>query len=270
MKINNLPLSWYVDKLNNDEPFSLGHYGDGEWQAIFRRTIGCGYTKNCEGTLYGDELSDQMAESLKYNHPNFYFASPNTFKKVPEYFVYEVMADKVMKDMGVDIEFVEKNIWNEAMYKAELYPLIKALRNKNLCIIGNKNLRLLTFLGYDNFIEIGYPNCFTDGTLAKAYNQAVRYGQRGVFLVAAGIPATLLVQKLHSVLHDSWVIDMGSIWDGFVGIGGQRPTRREFYKHPETWKEWRDKNLQEIPWEINSVPVVEWYGMGSKEINPNL
>jgi hypothetical protein len=177
---------------------------------------------------------------------------------------YDTMVDKMLNIIGEDIEFYEKDIWHKEMCNANLYPLIRAIRSKNTVIIGNKMLRGLTFLKYSKFIEVDYPNCFDD--LNRVANEILYYNQPGVYVFACGIPATLFVQAVHGKIENSWFIDMGSIWDGFVGIGGQRPTRRELYKNPGIWKEWRDKNLQEINWEQKEMPLVEWHGMGSKEI----
>jgi len=261
MIIHDYPIDWYVDKLNNKEPFSLGMFGDGEWQCIFN-AYGDRFSANCEGTIYSQELTRQMNESLKFKSDNFYFAAPDTFQKVPEYFHYEGMVDKI-----TDVEFVEKNMWNKAMYEAKLYPLIKALRDKNLCIISNSALRDLTFLDYDHYIGIDYPNCFPQ--LEETTQKILDYGREGVYLFACGIPASLFVQAVHGKIPNSWFIDLGSIWDGFVGIGGQRATRREFYLHPETWLEWVNENLKDIEWH-RELPKRNWHGMGSLDINPNL
>ncbi len=242
MKLLEHPMDWYLEKLRNNEYFSMGMYGDGEWQAIFNASLQGGFDKNCEGTIYDTKLCQEMLESLKFKSANFYFSTPITFKKVPEFYKYETWIDETLKRLEVDIEFVEKNVWNEEMKAGRLGPLIKELKKKKICIISNEALRGLTFLNYDKFIEIGYPNCYLDGTLDKAYTEAVKTDCE-VYIIAAGIPATLLVQRLHESLKNSFILDLGSIWDGFVGIGAQRSFRANLYANPELYKEWRAKNL---------------------------
>ena len=260
MNIKNLPVSWYVDKIQNGEPFSLGHYGDGEWQCIFNQHRQR-FTANCEGTQYTPELSKALDESLKFKSENFYFATPAMLAKYP-YQEYAKLIDQI-----TDIEFVEKNVWNDAMCNGELGSLIRAFREKNVCIISNRMLRGLTFLNYDKYIEIGYPDCFD--SLERVTKEILDYGKEGIYLFACGIPASLFVQAVHGKIPNSWFLDLGSIWDGFVGIGGQRATRREFYLHPETWHEWVNKNLGDIEWP-RRMPRVNWYGMGSLDINPKI
>ncbi len=262
MNIVRHEVSWYVEKIKKGEPFSIGMYGDGEWQCIFNKAFNDGFRENCEGTTYTKELSESMLGSLKFNEPNFYFATSGMlwdgdFKR------YGKLIDKL-----TNIEFHEKGVWNEAMYKCELYEFIKEARNHNVCIVGNKNLKKLTFLKYKKFIEVGYPNCY--GEMDRAIRECLDYGSPGIYIFACGIPATLFVQKLHNKIKDSWFLDTGSIWDTFVGIGGQRATRRELYQNPEQWKEWRDNTLKDIYWSIKELPMINWYGMGSKEIYQQL
>ena len=224
----------------------MGMLGDGEWQAIFNHVFKRNYTANCEGTNYVPELCQKLAESLTFKSPNFYFSAPDTFKKVREYFEYERLADLACKRMGAEIEFVEKNIWNKMMCEAKLGQLIKQLRQMDVYVVSNKALRKLDFLNYKGFYEIGYPNCYTDGTLQKAGDDILKDKKPGVYIIAAGIPAILLAQRLHNQIPNSWFIDMGSIWDTFVGIGGQRPTRRHLYSHPEEYAKWREDNLKDV------------------------
>jgi hypothetical protein len=257
MNIKNYELSWYIDKIKNNEHFSLGMYGDGEVQCILN-SFGDRFKENCEGTLYTKELSKAMAESLKFKAPNFYFSASEDLRSLG----YDKKLDQI-----TDIEFVEKDMWHKAMCAGGLYPLIEEFRKHNVCIIGNENLKKLTFLNYDKFIDIGYPNCFEK--LEQTKKEILDYGKEGIYVFACGIPATLFVQSVHDQIPNSWFLDLGSIWDGFCGIGGQRPTRRELYKHPETWLEWVDKNLKDIKWN-RVLPFVTWYGMGSADINPQI
>lgn len=248
MKLKEHPMEWYLDKMRKNEYFSLGMFGDGEWQAIFNASgvAGRKFEANCEGTKYDPKLCEELLESLKYEGKDFLFSAPNTFKIHNQYLIYEKWVDQTLEQLGVDIEFVEKNVWNEEMKAGGLSPLIKELRKKNVCVISNEKMKGLDFLRYDKFIKISYPNCYLDGSLDRAYEEAIAYGKPGVYLIAAGIPAALLAQKLHKAIPESFVLDLGSIFDGFVGTGGQRSFRANLYENPDQMKEWRQKNLHDI------------------------
>ena len=129
------------------------------------------------------------------------------------------------------MEFYEKEVWDLAMKACELQEFWKSL--KNVVFIGNKYHRGLTFLNYEHFIEIGFPNCYTDGSWERAYEEAMAHGKPGIYLVSGGLSTALLIQRLHGKIPNSCFLDLGSIWDVFVGIGAQRGFRNYMYEDKE-------------------------------------
>ena|SRR3990167_9426795 len=238
MTVLNKPLDWYIEKIKNKEYFSQGMFGDGEWEAIFHTRVGL---SNAEETKYTPELCAELKKSLHFKADNFFFSVPQGLDR-PEVFGPSRI-NNFLRLEGLNIEFYEKDMWDQAMKSGELKKFIDLLRTQNVCIISNKALRGLHFLGYDKFIEISYPNCYLDGSLDRAYDEAIAYGKPGVYIIAAGLPAALLVQKLHGKIPNSWFLDLGSIWDGFVHIGAQRGFRAALYEDKKKYFEWFDRNL---------------------------
>jgi len=152
--------------------------------------------------------------------------------------------EKYLKRKNLEIEFYEKEIWNNEMITEGLVPFIRQLREMNVIIVSNKHLRKLRFLNYDRFIEISYPNCFQD--LETTIKQCRGYRKPGVYLVAMGLPATLFCQEMHKITPQSWFLDLGSIWDSFCGIGAQRGFRKELYADPERYKKWLNNYYEKI------------------------
>lgn len=233
MKVVEHPIEWYVEKINKNEPFSICTMGDGEFIAAFGQHVG---GENAEATVYSQELCDQMRESFKFKAENFYFSAPAGLKDAGLTGIGEVRIDRFLNDIGADIEFHEMEIWDQAMKAGNFGGFIKALRAKNVCVISNQALRLLTPLKYDKFIEIGYPNCFLE--VDRVVQEVLEYGKPGVYLIAMGIPAVLVAQRLHGKIKDSWFIDIGSVWDTFVGIGRQRGFRAELYADHNKYAKW--------------------------------
>ena len=233
---------WYVDKLNNNEYFSFGMYGDGEWIGIFKTRVD---GANAEDTLYTPKVCDGLIESLRYRADNWYFSTPDVLKNAQWTGIGEKIIDRHLQKYNVnDIEFIEKEIWDKDVKDCKLQPIIKALKKKNICIISNKALRKLTFLNYDHFIEIGYPNWFDDD-YDRILKEVLDYGKEDtVYLVAAGLPATILCQDIHKNIKNCWAFDLGSIWDAFCGIGAQRGWRESLYSEPERYKQWMKDSLK--------------------------
>jgi hypothetical protein len=49
------------------------------------------------------------------------------------------------------------------------------------------------------------------------YRYIFNYGHPGVYLFSAGMAANVFVADLHGIIPNSFFIDVGHIWDVFVG-----------------------------------------------------
>jgi hypothetical protein len=127
-------------------------------------------------------------------------------------------------------------MWDRESRLGGLVPFIQQLKEMKTCIISNESLRKLTFLEYDQFIEVAYPNCLPD--VERVIRQAQEIGEGYVYLISAGMPAVLMSQGIHSVLDNVFALDLGSIWDAFVRIGAQRGWRRELYEDKNKYNSW--------------------------------
>lgn len=241
MIVHDLPHEYWLARIEKGDIFSIGSYGDGEWEAIFHQKIG---GMNAEGTIYTQELCDDLSESLKFKSPHFYFSSPAGLKRADWTGIGEEKIDRYLASQDVAIDFVEKDTWDKAVREGRFAPFIRQLRKMNVVVIGNKHLRGLNFLKYDKFVEVSYPNCHLE--VDRVVEECLAYGKPGVYLFSAGLPAALMVQKLHGKIPDSWFLDIGSVWDAFVGIGAQRGWRAELYADEEKYKAWRALNLSDI------------------------
>ena len=226
MIIHEHPISWYVDKLRNEECFSQGMYGDAEWIALFGNRVG---SKNAEDTIYTPELCKVLRLSLEYRADNFYFSVPEILRTLG-------MEEEI--DKHTQQEFVEKDMWDREARLGGLMPFIQQLQEMKTCIISNVNLRRLEFLHYDEFIEVSYPNCFPE--MESVLDQVRVLGGGYVYLISAGLPAAILAQKIHEMFSDVFALDVGSIWDAFVRIGAQRGWRRELYADQKLYQDWQN------------------------------
>jgi hypothetical protein len=135
-------------------------------------------------------------------------------------------------------------VMDDLAANAGLYPFIHQLQKMCTCVIGNEALRGLDFLGYDHFVSVSSPNLhMEENGIERAVDMAYAFGKPAVYLISAGVSAALIIDKLHDLISDSFFIDCDSIWDAFVGIGGQRTWRAKLYASPKAWHKWKAKNL---------------------------
>lgn len=226
MRIKHLPLSWYVERLVTGPRFSMGMYGDAEWIALFGKSVG---GRNAEFTVYTPELCRDLRESLRFDAPDFYYSIPAVLGTLRGFERIKEIADH---------EYVEKDMWDKEVRTGGLCPLIAQLQKMRTCIISNANLRRLDFLGYESFVEISYPNCHPE--VERAANEALNF-DGNVFLISAGMPAALIAQRIHAARPDAFALDLGSVWDAFVGIGRQRGWRAEIYASQAAYDSWMDQ-----------------------------
>lgn len=234
MIVHNKPLEWYVEKLKKKDYFSQGMFGDGEWIAMFGKQLG---RHNAEGTEYTADIQNILNETMLNAPPNFLLSVPAGLADQHASGIGQGRIDTHMPGK----EFYEKDMWDVHAREGTLGPFIKQLQGMKTCIISNKALRGLTFLNYDHFIEIGYPNCRSQ--IPRVLVQSQGPGDDCVYLISAGLPAAYIARLLHRRYPRSFALDLGSIWDAYVGIGAQRGWRGELYADPEAYADWLSKAI---------------------------
>lgn len=192
MKFYNL--QYYVDKLKNNEKFSLIRFGDGEMLCMWGKK-----GHNCTGCNYTPQLRKGLLESMNHTEPNFIYGMQH---------VLPMDMARMINDYP-DIDWHDSEIWGEAVANGELYPLLEQLKKMNVVIISNKTIKpIADMLGAD-FIEVPPSNTFDTPPTIEVKKDYV-------YLFACGMAANVFVSRLHG--NDAWFIDVGHIFDPLVGI----------------------------------------------------
>lgn len=190
-------LQWYVDKLKNGERFSIARYGDGEMYCMRGRKGG-----NSNGCEYYPELRESLIESMEWQHdPTFIYGMQRV-----------LMQDREIMERDYPlVDWHDTEIFGEAVAQGKLYPLIDQLRKMNVVIIGNESIKpIQVLLGAKKFIQVPKMNAF------KSPPKLFPLEDNTVYLFSCGMAANVFVAQLHG-LNNNWYIDVGHIWDPFVG-----------------------------------------------------
>ena len=242
MLIHEKPITWYVEKLARGEPFSFAGFSDAEWLCVLSLRLGA---QTALGQTISREHGWRLAEVLheRQADPRFLFAVP---KCLWERDIFgDGCIDRWLANHDIIIESYERDmVLDDLAAQAGLHPLIQQLQKMRVVMIGPRPLRGCGFLGYRRFIEISSPNLHLepDG-IERAVEKTLICAKPSVYLVSAGVSAAILIHRLHDQIPDSWFIDCGSIWDGFVKVGAQRQWRAELYADTEKWYRWIHDNL---------------------------
>lgn len=206
MIITRQPLSFYTDKILNKEQFSLARYGDGEWLCLFGKR-----GTNSNGCEYTDALRKGLEKSLHHEEPNFYYG----MQRILPYQARQV-------DAYVKKDWVDSEIFTDELARGKLKPFIDALRTVPTVIIGNETLKAAP-IPYQDFIEVRNPNAYEDRE--RVYN-TILWGKPAVYLFSCGMAAGVFVSQLHGKVPGATFIDIGHVWDIFVGVKS-----REYLRH---------------------------------------
>jgi len=152
-------------------------------------------------------------------------------------------------EIAGDRTFYERDMVTDDLARdAGLYPFISQLQEMDVYIISNFRLRDLHFLKYKKFFELDsdYNFHMRKGAIDEMVNRILDFGKPGVYLFSCGMSDAVMIHKLHNKIKNAFLLDCGSIWDAFLGHGGNRTWRQELYKDPRKLEEWKRKNLHGV------------------------
>lgn len=245
------PIDWYVERLKKKEYFSLVGYSDAEWFCILGERLG---EKTGLGQIIDKKHGWKLLDVLLRRGTRFapYLGRSNFLLSVPkcltkgqkrDYF-HDGPIEDFLTYLKIETTIYERDMITDDLAKESgLFPFIQQLQKMDVVVIGNKQLKL-DFLSPKLHIKIASPNLHIEEEgIEQTVEKAINYGKSSVYLVSAGVSAAIIIDQLHNKIPDSFFIDCGSIWDAFVGIGGQREWRAELYNDQELWNKWKEENI---------------------------
>ncbi|MFA5376314.1 MAG: hypothetical protein WC455_11270 [Dehalococcoidia bacterium] len=240
-------IDYYIERINNGISFAFPGFSDAEWFCILSHDLG---KKTGLGQLMTAETGQKLRRVLEdyRKDPDFLVAVPSCMWDLADFYNAGIprRIEEFVSEIDYRLPFYERDIVTDHLAeRGGLYPLISCLQNQRTIIIGNSALRGLDFLNYAGFIEIHGPNFHLDsaGISRVVQESKQNYAPCTVFVVCAGLSAALIISELWKEMPDCTFLDCGSIWDAFVGIGGQREWRARLYANPEDLGYWKKRNL---------------------------
>lgn len=212
MRLNNPPLSYYVNLLDTNQPFALSRFGDGEWAWMLDIPH-----VNEEGHGYFPEMASDLRISLERNHPYpFHYSMPelklcHNQERIVEYC------------KGLPVDWYDCSTFRRANVAGELYPLVEAMRKKKMVYVGPEHLDAFIFLNlhYISYVNTPKRNAYEKkGSILRAIRYAVEWEKPDAIGFSAGPLANILIDELWD--GSVTLIDFGSIWDPYVGVKSRR------------------------------------------------
>lgn len=255
MKIEKLPLQWFVNKLNDSQPFTFARYGDGEWLTI----LGFYGKHNSNGCTFTRELSDDMRLVLRrendYHHAILKIARRE--RKVPyngDWVPYGgPVIDKWLDDNEIGLQWYGGDVLLDESLKGNIFPFIEQIREKRVLYVGNKRLRGLNMKGkgffpYRAYVEPPPQNAhLVKDEVLKQIFKAIRKNKIDFIGWSSGLAGKVFIDEVFMRFPEITSIDFGSMFDGYfqpmenVNPGGSRSYIR---KGQHNWDELLEMNTK--------------------------
>lgn len=224
----------FVDRLKAERGFSFARYGDGTFMSMMGRE-----GTNCDGA----EVSIRQAQELRASLLDAAIAHGIGDKAV------EMGAGAWLEKEGIEIEWYDCNVLHTASLRGKLFPFVSWLRRRKVVMIGPSHLRRFKAFPVHAFVEAHPTGAFDqieDLSITAAY--AVTREQAEAVLISAGPAAPPLVSKLHQQLPWVNVLDVGSLWDAYVGVLSRKVFRISTRQH-----------IRDLGWQNFKQETGDWW-----------
>ena len=212
MKVKEPGLQFYADKISKGERFSFARYGNGEWDCILKL-----FHKTRSGSQgFSKDLRRALAASISVKHSGTYYHAMNPgfmerCRILPK-------AESWLARNATPLDWHKCTVFCNAGMKGRLFPLVKAMKQHHVVVVGPKWLKALPFA--NEFVPVRSRNCWQD---ANAIVAQLRNLKNVVISFSAGPAAKVLIHRLHPIIGEhSWLIDLGSLWDPYCGVKSRR------------------------------------------------
>jgi len=217
MKFISPGLKFYVDKMKADERFSFVRYGNGEWDCILELY----HTTRSGSQKFSPSLRMALADSLTIPRQGDYFRAIQSTSFLERIGILP-QAETWLEESNLDFPWYNGEVFTKASMKGRLHPLIAALKQKRVVVVGPKWTMKLPFASV--FVNVPSRNCWSQIEDIKAQ---LRNVQNAVVSFSAGPATKVLIHYLQPIIGNScWLIDFGSVWDPYCGVRSRRYHRR--------------------------------------------
>ena len=223
MKIEPLPLKWFVRQLKESKPFAFARYGDGEWLTI----LGFCGKRNSNGCTFTPALSLDMQNALKKQNPYHHAILKIARRERPVQYLGKASPyggseiDRWLRQNEITMPWYDGDVLLEESLKGKLFPLIEQIREKRVLYIGNHRLRGLNFRGKGFFPYVTYieppardAHLVIDDLLLDIY-KAINKHKIDLIGWSSGLAGKVMIDEVYMRFPEITQIDFGSMFDGY-------------------------------------------------------
>jgi hypothetical protein len=208
MKLLKPGLNWYVERIQNNQPFTFVRYGDGEISAILndgRRTTG-----SRSHRLDMPNMQSQLRRSILKRPASGSYITALRETALNKRFEAWLLKNKAHRGWH------DCTVFYKASRKGQLFPLIDAIRKSEyrLVVVGPPHLaKLQSALPVSRFIQVPPRNCYK--VLGEKIKLVLKEKDDPLIVsISAGPPGKIMAWQLYQHIgQKSFIMDFGSLWD---------------------------------------------------------
>ena len=210
-------IEYYVRRIKQGEPFSFQRYHDGEWKAIVPGAAPLFFPP--QQIVWSIEKECTILRNTVLNchrHPN-YLMSMFTEIVLP---AYRCVREWIAANAPW-IKWHNDKVFQKAALGGRLFPFVQAIRRQSLpvVIVGPQYLSRMPLNIAHHIVTPGvktWPKLWYErGEIKK---EILALGKPAFISFSAGMAVNVLIHELWPVIgQHSYMIDVGSLWDGLCG-----------------------------------------------------
>lgn len=205
-RIDPLSLDRFIEMIKADPGFCFARLSDGGFFCIWgHKGI------NCDGVVYTGEQADALISVIK---------DQSITHGLTSIAVHRARAKEWLEEQNISIQWYDADVMNKASDDGRLYPFIEYLRERKIVLCGPGHLKKFRGFSIQALVECHPTSAFEE---VDALEQEIIYRldktESDMVLLSAGQGASpFLVSRLHQLEPEVNVIDVGSLWDPYVGV----------------------------------------------------
>jgi hypothetical protein len=235
MEFKSLSLSTFVEFIEKVPGFSFARISDGGFFCLQGKQ-----GKNCDGVVYTQAQADALRAVM---------LDDSITHGITRIAIFAANAEQWLKDNGIEVDWYDADVMNKAADEGKLYPFIQCLEKRKIVYCGPKHLKRLQGFPIAGFVTCHPTAAFEEvDRLENELSVQIDKHRANTVLLSAGQGASpTLVSRLHRDRPEIVVIDVGSIFDPYVGVfsrsghkragvkGIQELGRQNFKQETSSW-----------------------------------
>jgi len=214
-EVINIPIEHYLQLLNENKPFSLSRFGDGEVLCMFPN----GWLhQNCDGSAFLPELKVPMMQIFKNKYPYYHCLLDCSFDLNGDKF------NEFLEHTCPDMPLYNGEVLQGLSFDGRITEFTEAISmHGNPVFVGGSHFENIHLLkGFKNipfYLQVANKDSFKNvDVILQRISDLFLQGQR-MFIFSCGYTSKILIDTLYPYIgEDATMIDAGSLFDPYLGI----------------------------------------------------